>query len=444
MTLFRFFTLSLLCSLTLTSGCAENDSNSPWIWEPTNGWEAANGRGDASAAAVFLDFSWEAEVESNHCWNPREIIKSQALYTVGQLNGFDSVGRLDQMQVTNVEKESNSEGGCTISYSATMPVAWGKRSNIPADFAFLLPRNLSMSGQEEFLERYEFGCLDWHAHDVTAGIMWYYYRPNLHNCQLAPEDIVAAKAIVDVSAIQTEGKYPEYHKIWEDDVLEVVAIFGKYKDGATRNGDAGISAWNSFNEQMKLKLLDWQVNTVPETILLKPGVEQPEIRYEAKHPDGRRMIIHGFLIDSVKAAPFTFWNRYEELTPTADFIVYNGHSGLGSNIRLLANRGEWSEGQYSVVFMNGCDTYAYIDSALADAHAEVNPDDDEGTKYVDIVANAMPSMFIDMPSATFALMDAFLNREEPATYEEIFKKIPAREVVLVTGEHDNEFEPGLF
>ena len=48
--------------------------------------------------------------------------------------------------------------------------------------------------------------------------------------------------------------------------------------------------------------------------------------------------------------------------------------------------------------MNGCDTYAYIDSALADAHSEVNPDDPDGTKYLDIVANAMPSLFISMRS----------------------------------------------
>ena len=85
------------------------------------------------------------------------------------------------------------------------------------------------------------------------------------------------------------------------------------------------------------------------------------------------------------------WTRYEGLTPTADYIVYNGHSGLGQNVRDLARRGAWNTGQYAIVFMNGCDTYAYIDSALAEAHADVNPDDPDGTKYLDIVANAMPS-----------------------------------------------------
>ena len=33
------------------------------------------------------------------------------------------------------------------------------------------------------------------------------------------------------------------------------------------------------------------------------------------------------LIDSVGKADSTFWDRYEELTPAADLIVYNGHAG---------------------------------------------------------------------------------------------------------------------
>jgi hypothetical protein len=115
---------------------------------------------------------------------------------------------------------------------------------------------------------------------------------------------------------------------------------------------------------------------------------------------------------------------------------------LGANIQKLAGKGVWATGQYSVVFMNGCDTYAYVDSALADAHAAVNDDDPDGTKYLDIVANAMPSFFRSMPLATMALVEALLKRDEPKTYEEIFKDIDKSEVVLVTGEHDNVYTPG--
>ena len=91
--------------------------------------------------------------------------------------------------------------------------------------------------------------------------------------------------------------------------------------------------------------------------------------------------------------------------------------------------------------MNGCDTYAYIDSALADAHAAVNEDDPEGTKYLDVVANAMPSYVSSTAAATMAIMRGLLSYDAPMTYEEILKEIDSAEVALVTGEHDNTYRP---
>jgi hypothetical protein len=144
----------------------------------------------------------------------------------------------------------------------------------------------------------------------------------------------------------------------------------------------------------------------------------------------------------VRTAGAAFNSRYAELTPDADLIIYNGHAGLGVNIRALASKGQWRTGQYSMVFMNGCDTYAYVDRALADAHIAVNPDDPNGTKYLDIITNAMPSFFREMSNASMALVRGLLSYEEPQTYEQMFLNIDSDEVVLVSGEQDNEFVPG--
>ncbi|KAB2896346.1 MAG: hypothetical protein F9K40_14635, partial [Kofleriaceae bacterium] len=76
------------------------------------------------------------------------------------------------------------------------------------------------------------------------------------------------------------------------------------------------------------------------------------------------------------------------------------------------------------------------------AHAAVNPDDPAGTKYVDIVTNAMPSYFSSMPNATMALFRGLANHAAPKTYEQIFANVDRSQVVLVTGEHDNTFTPG--
>ena len=93
--------------------------------------------------------------------------------------------------------------------------------------------------------------------------------------------------------------------------------------------------------------------------------------------------------------------------------------------------------------MNGCDSFAYVDGAMAQARALLNTNDPTGTKYMDFVTNAMPSFFSSMPAASSALVTGFLSYERPQTYDKMFQGIDRAEVVLVTGEEDNEFKPGM-
>src|SRR5690606_13021541 len=120
-----------------------------------------------------------------------------------------------------------------------------------------------------------------------------------------------------------------------------------------------------------------------------------------------------------------------------------GHAGLGSNVRALASKGQWTQGQYVVVLMNGCDTHAYVDGALAQAHQAVNPDDTTGYKYVDIITNAMPAFFSQLRRASMALVEGMLAYDNPVTYEQIFLGFDPAQVVLVSGEEDNVYVPGL-
>ena len=427
---------------TFVVGLSACQSESPAVVDSgTAGPGTSFGKEDASAEAVFLDFEWDGELIADGCWSSRSQIDNQLLYTIGQLNGERAVGRLDRLEITATQTGPAEGGGCTVTYHARMPVAWSKKSSVPETYELKLPHRLTGSGVARFVDTYKTPCAELGAHDVTAGSFWYYYRPHRSGCKIEDADLWRAAAKVTPSPIQTTGKYPEFHKIWEDNAFEVLAVFGKYEDGATLN-DAGISAYNQFNREVRDLFAQNQLTATPADAPANPGVEYPDITYQATLPGGRTVRVTALLVDSVGSAPTTFWKRYETLTPTADYIIYNGHAGLGANIRRLAGKGVWRTGQYAVVFMNGCDTYAYIDSALADAHAKVNADDDTGTKYVDVVANAMPSFFRSMADATMALMKGLLDYERPRTYEQIFKGVDSSEVVLVTGEHDNVFVPG--
>jgi hypothetical protein len=244
--------------------------------------------------------------------------------------------------------------------------------------------------------------------------------------------------------VNTTGKYPEYHKVWEDNALNVVAVFGKYEDGATSTYDAGIAAFNEFARDMGVALKVYNPTTTPATIPTQPGPVVKDIEWKATLAGGRSVRVNAILVDNVALAAETaeFSNRYEPLSSKADFIVYNGHAGLGQNVRALARKGKWVAGQYLMLFMNGCDTYAYVDGYLAQARASINPDDPTGSKYLDIVTNAMPAFFASDSDATMAVFNGLMKFDAPMTYEQIMKNIDIHQIVLVTGEQDNVFYPG--
>jgi len=428
----------LAATLPLSAGCTAADD----LYDGET-VKSEDGKDDASSVALFVDFTFDAQVTTTSSWNRQQTIEDQLLYTIGMLNGENSVGRLDRLQLSDVEATS-ADGVTTISYHAVLPVAWGDKQHVPSSFTLRLPRDLSYQGVNKFVESYGHSCVDWGAHDVDSGSIWYYYRPRASGCHLADADVVVAEAAVSVSPVNTTGKYPEYDKVWEDGALEVLAIFGKYEDGAT-TGDAGIGGYNTFVSSINSELGRLgTVTTVPATVPSSPGVSTPDIEWRVTRSDGKSVHVVALLVDNVRTALTTsaFRSRYEALSSHADLIVYNGHAGLGANIRALASYGRWVQGQYAIVFMNGCDTYAYVDSALFDAHKAVNPDDPTGTRYLDIVTNAMPSFFANMAGASMALVRGLLRNDDPQTFESIFRSVDRSQVVLVSGEQDNRFQPG--
>ena len=431
--------LSTLLAGALAAGCAAPEVLDYSTDGDKNGVGA---KSDSSLDATIVDFTFSGELLANTSWRPEAQVESQLLFTIGQLNGENSVGRLDKVQLSDVETEDTGDG-IRIRYTASMPVAWGKPNDVPSSYTLILPVDIRQAAQEDFASRYGHTCVDWAAHDVDSETMWYYYRPARSGCDIAEASVHRIEATVAVSPINTTGKYPEYHQVWKDDRLEVVAIFGKFKHGATSNSDGGIESYNRFIKDVRRELGAYEQTLTPTDVPDQPGVDMADVTIEATLEDGRAVRVVALLIDGVQDPGPDFDDRYESLTGTADMIVYAGHSGLGANIRALANKGNWVTGQYAIVFMNGCDTYAYVDSALADAHTAVNDDDPNGTKYLDIVTNAMPAPATRSASNAMALTNALLNDDAPMTYEAIFAKFNRSQVVLVSGEEDNVFFPGM-
>ncbi len=398
----------------------------------------------SSPNSTLVDFDFDGALEADSVFgNGKSEIQDQMLYTIGHLNTDRSVGRLDKLTLTNVKKTAIAGGKTRVTYHATLPVAWSSKGELPSTYELTIPKDVSFDGQQSFTSKYKEACVDFGAHEVSSDNMWYYYRPHNSECALDANDVLKFTAKVKRTGENTSGKYPEYQKVWEDNQLNVVAIFGKFEDGKTSSSDAGIAGYNQFLRAMKTEFRGQTVVTTPARLPTALGVSAPDVTFAVTLRDGKKVNVTALLVDNISQTTPAFDARYEGLSAKADIIAYNGHAGLGQNVRALARKGKFVPEQYVIIFMNGCDTFSYVDGSLAQTRAALNPDDPTGTKYMEFVTNAMPSFFSSMPTASLSLVRGLLKTSAPLTYDQIFSSVDTSQMVLVTGEEDNAFQPGM-
>lgn len=366
-------------------------------------------------------------------------IREQLLYSVGQLNGINGVARLSLNTVKILTKKELSDGSGLIEviYSTQLMIAWDRYRAIPREYALVLPASGSPDKLRSFLDRYQGKCIndDGRQHGVNISSYWYYYRPQ--NCGLSQ---VADKRIISMFPVQltlskenTSGKSPEYNKIWEDGRLTITTIFAKYESGRTSDGDYGIAAYNSMYWSLLNRLGQPSSVNVRLQPGYNPGVSASNLQMVFQTPRGP-VDIHMILIDDITATDEAFEKHYNERSKISDFISYSGHSGLGANVRAMANLGTFVPGKYQLFMINGCDSFAYADHSLRDAHAAVNPHAG-ASKYFDLITNAMPSYFTNNASSNMTVLNALIAGQ--GTYEQILSRFDINQRAVVTGEEDN-------
>jgi hypothetical protein len=121
----------------------------------------------SSDIATLLDFEFQGELVAPSSFNAERYIEDQLLYSIGQLNGNRSVGRLDALQLSEVTSTRES-GGYRIRYRARLPVAWGSKTNLPTTYTLILPRAIDSTSLDTFSTRYVPGCAEPGSHGVDA------------------------------------------------------------------------------------------------------------------------------------------------------------------------------------------------------------------------------------------------------------------------------------
>jgi hypothetical protein len=369
-------------------------------------------------------------------------VREQLKYAVGLLNGFG--GGIDTAHAAvEVGAKTPLEGGrFQVAYRASFLISWPREYQVPSSYVFTLPARADSRGRQAFVQTFGAdeaagkACLADDAHDVSTGSFWYYFRPLKPTCPLAAtrSPLVQYTTVrMTTSRENSSNKYPEYAKVWEDGQLVVTAVFGKEQEGATADTDPGITAFRQTYET----LVSWFGAPVRSNIPRgqRPSAAFTDLRLTFATARGP-LVVALLLVDSVPSAGRDFVAKYEQLTETSDFVAYNGHAGLGANIRALTRIGRYLPGQYQVFMLNGCDTFSYVDDYLRTAHQAVNPGAGLD-KYVDIISNSRPSLFNENARATSSVIYALA--ESTRTYRQILAMFETSQRATVRGEQDNRW-----
>jgi hypothetical protein len=400
-----------------------------------------------SAGAVLVDFDFDGSLIGD-TRQPAEVmplIKAQLMYAIGQLNGDNSVGRYERLEVSAVDVQSvpSSPGRYRAAYHARLPVAWGGGAP-PAAYTLELPASVGQDDQIGFATKYGSTCVDPEEGTANAGDMFLFYRPKLVGCAIASADVVTMPVTVTMSAENTTGKYPEYDRIWQDGALDVVSLFTREYDDGTQP-DEGIEAYDAFVQRVGDYLAALQPDATRRTAWSSQTFPQ-QMHAAATLADGRVVNIEGMLVGTdLAAAGSALDDWYDARTADADVVLYDGHAGHGDNVQTLMAKGTFRTGKYLVWVVNGCDTFAYVDRTLADRRAALNLDDPAGTKYMDTVANILGGYFHSEAATSMELIrDVVAAGDpggEPKTYPQIFAAIDPSQIIVVVGEEDNRYSP---
>jgi hypothetical protein len=404
-----------------------------------------------SADATLFDFEMDGRLVADTS-DPaalRSLVHVQLMFAVGQLNGESSVGWYERLEISALSASplTGSSARYDVRYHAKLPVAWGGAPTM-AGYTLVLPIAVGPADQERFTAKYASTCVDPEGGDLNAGSkpdagrMFLFYRPQKSGCALAPSDVVKIAATMTRSNDNSAGKYPEYHRIWEDGALDFVAIFGIENEDST--SDAGATAFDDFTRRAGAHVASLQSDDTKRTSTRTVVDGKRRVHIEATLSGDRAVHVDAILIGQRldgESASFDAW--YNALSAKADVIYYSGHAAHGANIHSLMTKGTFEPRKYLMWIANGCDSLAYLDRTLAERRAQLNPNDAPGTKYMDVISNVRGPWFREGDETAMRffrdVVAASGARPAPKTYREILSAIDPEQVIVVTGEEDNEF-----
>lgn len=389
-----------------------------------------------SNVADILDFTFDGEVLADDSVTTRRSVVRQILYAQGILRtGSDASGHVGNVGLAKMKEMKVTDDKKVVRYTASLPVAWPKKAPMPSTYELQLPRDATTLAR--FNQKYDGYC---GRSEHGQEYFWHEWNPRARDCRVDPSDVIRVRATV-ARHVEPEGtKYPEYDRIWEDGRLDVVAMFGVIESNDPND-------WGYTEAQ---RFVDWSTQQLDDADVVPHragGSIFADTTIRGKATVGGRardVQVDVFVVGHIAQAGRDFDERYDPLSERADLILYNGHAQLGANTNALGRKGKVVPGKYQLLLLNGCESFALVDTAMTDRRRSANgPSDPDGTKFLDVITNARPGYANNLANVSYLVYKAALLADTPISYRRLIDKMPESHVVVVFGEEDNTFQPAF-
>lgn len=296
-------------------------------------------------------------------------------------------------------------------------------------------------------------------HRNDWNFLWYFWDPSRRGCDHKENTHYQTVNIqLDQQTVQTTDSYPEYQKMAEDYEIKMTFAFGYVEDPANpqplQDHDLGMNEFRLMIQATQQRLRDQNIqwtetqiyqqdyvgylqNQTPIGILF--SFEKNNILFKIK-------VVASGRVDQMEIFAKSFAYDHD------DFFGWFGHSRVGSGFD--ANRFKMimykNTENYSItrnpqlIYWAGCNSYSYYTLPFFEFKKDLIDMDLNGTKKLDIISNGLPSYFILNATNAVILFDAYLNLENPKSYQSLVSEIEQQAndvgidvLVNVLGDEDN-------
>lgn len=398
-----------------------------------------------------------------------EEINEQLIYLVGPMSHSSqpAMPRGDH-RLTNIQIEALPETNTYAvhyKFSGTAQVLKTVGNEMPV----ILPRDLGRIYEAAYHNN-QTRCTHYYDNRET---FWYYWDPSLSGCPLKEnQDYLKIKAKVTRLESSTLT-YPEFNRLSDDGVVTVglflglndargpwepertTDIFGYHHayQILPRLKQLGFVSKQRWNEEDFKQLLARHKTPPPSINELKhPSTgELPYVAvYEKAFPNSpqykaiRVRVYFGPTGRHDRNTAFHY--LYKESVERDSVMIYEGHSGLGSNLDLhtLQQTNKFNikldPNKYQIFYFNSCVSYRYYNKSYF--KKKRSSTDKRGTKNLDIFANGLGTAditlaFADAAIAVVASLDHWASTKHATSYQELAQMIDKNYLFSVSGDEDN-------